>query len=868
MSQTHSKLAESEKRPKSTADQLDNAPPRDRALAPIRLSPPRLRRDTISRTSLIERLERGLSRHRLAFVVAPIGSGKTTLLAEFASQTQDADVCWLGLVKGVDASAFTQALQVALGDRELDESLVLKRQLIIVIDDLHLADEAELLPVLKDLIDNLPEAARLVLSSRTPPALPIHRYRARRDLLEIGLSDLEFSSKDVEDLAVSFFAQEPTPPQAECIRRRSQGWPAGVSLLLAPEPHRRGDSDLFEFVNAEVLSHHSEEEIDFLLKTSVLHDLTPTSCASLLESNTDDGLLAKLVRTNGFITLDDPIEPTYRVHDLLRDHLRSRLRTDEPTEWIRLNRRAATLEPDSTRVIELLLDGESWSEAAERIDLFARDMMFRGEGEDLRVYIERLPTEVQEQSPTLIMHLASCAVQSWQYEAGKRLLARTVQLAESGGHQPLIDEARALQASIDWSQSTERALTPELSDLCRLQMLLARAWRGTLCAEVEGPLQDLDAALDILEANDDQTLLLETAFTFQSGLLRLPGGTDRGGRFCRIARTRLRGDEGPLFAALLKMEGYTLIHRGLLQDGIQRLEEALDLSRSVGSPRWVTCDILVVLPLCHAVLQNHEEAATYSSRLLKFTNRDKLRDFIRPWFATCRYTAGRVALASGDLEGASAQLTRMEVERGDHEWLGCSIYRATLRAYIDLENNRPEAAIAHLEPMIPEQERHPISATAGDVQTLLAFALLSANQPEQAMALFLPRLRLFHKENILGLLMLLGESVLVPLLEQAQGLGECLDEVEELFRLCPLSPNHQRSTKIEVTPMEASGLSVRELEVLALVASGASNQDIAEELALSIHTVKRHVANVLAKLDVESRTKAANVARSKGLILS
>jgi DNA-binding CsgD family transcriptional regulator len=61
------------------------------------------------------------------------------------------------------------------------------------------------------------------------------------------------------------------------------------------------------------------------------------------------------------------------------------------------------------------------------------------------------------------------------------------------------------------------------------------------------------------------------------------------------------------------------------------------------------------------------------------------------------------------------------------------------------------------------------------------------------------------------------------------------------------------------------GLSRRELEVLALVAEGLTNRDIAERLVLSEHTVNRHVANILRKLGVTSRTAAASLAGRYGL---
>ena len=54
-----------------------------------------------------------------------------------------------------------------------------------------------------------------------------------------------------------------------------------------------------------------------------------------------------------------------------------------------------------------------------------------------------------------------------------------------------------------------------------------------------------------------------------------------------------------------------------------------------------------------------------------------------------------------------------------------------------------------------------------------------------------------------------------------------------------------------------SALSTREMEVLALIAQGQSNKSIARELDLSPHTVKRHVARILDRLDLASRMQAA-----------
>lgn len=63
-----------------------------------------------------------------------------------------------------------------------------------------------------------------------------------------------------------------------------------------------------------------------------------------------------------------------------------------------------------------------------------------------------------------------------------------------------------------------------------------------------------------------------------------------------------------------------------------------------------------------------------------------------------------------------------------------------------------------------------------------------------------------------------------------------------------------------------TSLSARELEVLALVADGLSNQQIGERLFLSQATVKSHLVHVFAKLAVDSRTAAVATARASGLI--
>src|SRR6202022_2644224 len=75
-----------------------------------------------------------------------------------------------------------------------------------------------------------------------------------------------------------------------------------------------------------------------------------------------------------------------------------------------------------------------------------------------------------------------------------------------------------------------------------------------------------------------------------------------------------------------------------------------------------------------------------------------------------------------------------------------------------------------------------------------------------------------------------------------------------------------RSTVGQPTNGVDEELSSREIEVIKLLAAGASNRDIADKLVLAEGTVKNHVSNILSKLHAENRTQAANLARERKLI--
>ncbi len=95
-----------------------------------------------------------------------------------------------------------------------------------------------------------------------------------------------------------------------------------------------------------------------------------------------------------------------------------------------------------------------------------------------------------------------------------------------------------------------------------------------------------------------------------------------------------------------------------------------------------------------------------------------------------------------------------------------------------------------------------------------------------------------------------GEAAITPALA-----GRMLEEFRRLSRQVPWDAED-----------EIVALTRREQEVLSLVAEGATDKEIADALHISVHTVKSHMRNILAKLHVGSRYDAARYARHKGLV--
>jgi LuxR family transcriptional regulator, maltose regulon positive regulatory protein len=337
----------------------------------VKITAPRIPNWAVQRPRITELIAQGTRRGPLTVVTGPPGAGKTMALASWAA-TEPGTVAWVGLdeydnrpgafwpyvVAALRRSDVAVPRLEATRRRTAGHELVLQlatllaaldRPVRLVLDDLHLLTEPRVLRELDVVLRKAGSGLRLAVASRMDPLLPLHCYRAAGQLAEIRAADLAFSTAEAW-LLLGQHGITLTAEALESLTRRTEGWAAGlrlaaISMSAHPDPARfvtelaAQDSPLTGYLVAEVLNGQPPQARDVLLCTSILEHVSADAAAELTGQQRAAGTMTALARTNAFI------QPTgsgrYRYHALFAEVPRLKLRREHPDRVAALHRRAA-----------------------------------------------------------------------------------------------------------------------------------------------------------------------------------------------------------------------------------------------------------------------------------------------------------------------------------------------------------------------------------------------------------------------------------------------------------------------------------------------------------------------------------------------
>jgi LuxR family maltose regulon positive regulatory protein len=402
-----------------------------RPLIQSKLEPP-VPRQRVSRRELLE-LCAGEPR-KLTLIRAPAGWGKSTLLADWhAFENEARPFAWVALddddndpvrfwtyvihaLRTLDLKAGEVSLPMLRAPRVsvvedvlpalCNELTALPQEVVLVLDDYHLVQNPEIDEGLSYLLEHVPRTLELVLASRSEPALPLARLRARGELAEIDAQQLRFSDDEADLFLNDLHGLDLDRDDVIRLRELTEGWAAGLYLATLTIRSRESASEFIEafagdnrhvvdYLSAEVLAGLPQETRGFLLQTSVLQRLCAPLCDAVTDGPGSARVLHELERSNFFLIPLDTKREWYCYHHLFGELLRSELARAEPEHVRALHRRASAwhrMHGDPSEAIHHATAAGDVADASELILLHWIEFRNEARLETLLAWLDGLPS--------------------------------------------------------------------------------------------------------------------------------------------------------------------------------------------------------------------------------------------------------------------------------------------------------------------------------------------------------------------------------------------------------------------------------------------------------------------------------------------
>ena len=438
-----------------------------------KLSPPSPRIEEVLRPELLELLDAGSVR-KLTLIGAPAGYGKTTLLSQWRrsqepnlpfawvsldEQDNDPIRLWKHIIEALDRvtpdgrfGADTLA-GLGIGAINLLETTLptlinslaeLPQRVALVLDDYHWITKSDCNETVAFLVEHLPQTVHLVISTRSDPPLGLGRLRARGEVNELRTEQLAFSEEEAASLVRERLGLSIGRADIAKLLERTEGWPARIYLaafsMKGRDAHAyvtslRGSSRyIVDLLAEEVLAAASEEERRFMVRTSVLEEMSGSLCDEVLEMEGSGKLLCDLEHSNLLVIPLNDTGGWYRYHHLLADFLSYELKNTHPKLVPVLHGRASAWferEGQIEMAIEHAAAAGAYERAGQLIARHSFGYVATGQTTTLRGWLDALPEDLVGRTASLALVEAWIRALHGQWEVTERFLA----LAEDSSHQ-------------------------------------------------------------------------------------------------------------------------------------------------------------------------------------------------------------------------------------------------------------------------------------------------------------------------------------------------------------------------------------------------------------------------------------------------
>ena len=805
----------------------------------------------------------------------------------------------------------TAGASFALVHKLADDLDKIEESFVLVLDDYHVIKEPAIHLFLSELLHYPPVNLRLVVASRVDPPLPLASMRAHNQLTEIRTRELRFTSEEAADYLAQELDQPLDAAIVENLLDSTEGWITGLHLagILLRNRDKIQGAQLFQghnrlaidYLAAEVLAQCTPQVRTFLLKTSILQRMCPELCDAVL-AGVDDRpasrqIFDQLEQEDLFLTSLDDSRQWYRYHHLFRQLLLQWLRSKASSAEIQaLNAAASRWCSDHNLVGEAIryaLAAGDTVGAGALIEQSRTTVMNQEDWQQLEEWLHLLPRSAIDASPHLLV------AEAWllqKYDALTQVPERLDLAEETLDLCDLPEMAKSeLRGEIDALRSQQyyasgdimRAYQAARRALDRLPLAKTSA-RGLawlyIGAGVFGSA-GLQAALDALAAARDEDRALRTAVTgrrlaaecflywMAADLLSLKEAAEELMELARRNHWResmawalyFRGNAqyalNDLAAAaddyteVLNQRhsapGFAFVHcafglasvlqaQGNEQGAIDVVQMARDYGRQIGNEP-IQHTVTAFQASLAARQGRLDEANTWAVGAGRIVQSLPMPHFFAPGVAIAAILVrvGRPAC----LVEAEQMLDHMERLLTATHNRRCLVDIFILKALMwHTRRRQPEALAALAQAIVlaqPGRMVRPFLDASGDLD-----ALLPHLSPGTEQSGFVEHIRSERRRSVHT-----GADAMPDRVHTAAPAIAAVPR--EVF----VQPQHPDLIEL---------LTLRELQVLRLLAVRLTNKEIAQALGISVGTVKQHTRSVFSKLHADNRRDAIVQARSMG----
>ena len=789
------------------------------------------------------------------------------------------------------------------------ELAALGRTMVVVLDDYDRIGCEPIHEFVAALVDELPPSVHLLMTVRARPQLALARWRVRQELLEVCASDLCCDTAETGQLLLSMCGTPLDAAVVQVLHNRTEGWAAGVRLAalsmqrvspeqLAATLKEASTVNVRDYLFDEVFALQSEQTQQFLVRTSILDRFCAPLCAAVLAEGAVDGAvdgaaveasrswIAALADAGLFVISLDEVNEWYRYHHLFAELLRVRLHQQLDSQTVAgLHQRAGEWHARHGLIEEavrhFLACGDV--EAAVRVVAdHAQPGLDREDWPLVERWLALLPEPAVQRDPALLLARALCThlrMDLAQLQPlAQRIDALLQGMAEGDVKNMLCTVADLLSATVCFHQNaltamlepSERAWNRSvgltgyvhgLSGFYRAMGLQASGrfaeaeqWLGEL---LRGPYAGIDSA----------SLRLRFALV---GLYRMDGDLWKGQA---AAQTLLADSLSGRFRLMecwaRALLGTTAYEQGDLPAAAGHFASGAELMFIANAAAVREC--LAGLCLTQINQQRLVEAAASLERMREFRkgDPDKLVESL----------SARLALANGD--GERALRWARAVEPGETPpwlyWLEVPLLSAARILMASEQPDLLERSRYLLQQVAQWARRSHCRWRTLEVAVLQAIVCEKLARAFQTRAVAGTTSVALHQEALERLRYAIPVAVplgfrqffrdcppqLLKQLAEEPDLALWIDLiVEKTLQKGPTQAKKERAAARPAT----FGLSLREQQIIALLAQGLTNRQIAERILLSPHTIRNYIVDICNKLGVDTRQEVVAQSLQLGIV--